>query len=325
MVPEDAAGGRGRGVDPRVRIALTPGDPRGVGPEVGAVAAAGAPEDVEVVLVGPRALWTRAAALRGVRIDHCTFVAEDPHADSRFGDVAALASIATAVRLCLDGQIAALVTGPLHKKRMRDVGFPHPGHTEYLAELCALSPSEAVMVFAGGELAISLATVHVPLKEVPTLLDRPAVERATSGLRSVLQRLGRQAPHLGICGLNPHAGEGGVLGEEDERIVAPVVRDLRAWGWSVEGPLPADSAFARHRSGHYDGLVALYHDQGLGPLKAVDFGRSVNITAGLPIVRTSVDHGTADDIAWTGRADASHTVAALEMAVRLHRGRSAVG
>ncbi len=289
------------------RIAITCGDPLGIGPEVGVVAAAEA--GVEVALVGPPDVWSRAAALRGVSLPEVVDASDE------------IAAIDAAVAGCLDGTFAAVCTMPIHKADLLARGFHHPGHTTYLAERCGRAPEDAVMVFAGGRLAVSLATVHVPLRDVPERLDAAAIERAARGLLEVLGRLGAagwsRPPRIAVCGLNPHAGEGGALGSEDADVVAPAVASLRAAGVDATGPRPADTVFAQAVAGAYDGVVALYHDQGLIPVKTLDFGRSVNITAGLPIVRTSVDHGTARDIAWTGAADPRHAIAAVRMAARL--------
>jgi 4-hydroxythreonine-4-phosphate dehydrogenase len=263
------------------------------------------------VLVGESRTWQRAAALRGVSISGIELVEASDELDA----------IALGVRGCLDGHWDALCTMPIHKADLQARGFAHSGHTPYLAELCGRPQEDAVMVFAGGTLAVSLATVHIPLKDVPGALDGAAIGRAARGLAWALTQLGGTKLRLAVCGLNPHAGEGGTLGTEDRDVVAPAVAALRAEGLDIAGPFPADTLFARAAGGEFDGVVALFHDQGLIPVKTLDFGRSVNITAGLPLVRTSVDHGTARDIAWTGRAEARHAVAALRMAAALSRGR----
>jgi len=291
------------------RVAITQGDPLGVGPEVGVVAAVSA--RCEVVLVGDRALWERAAALRGISIDGIEVVVATDELDA----------IEIGVGGCLDGRWDAVCTMPVHKADLQARGFRHSGHTPYLAELCGRPDDDAVMVFAGGALAVSLATMHIPLRDVPDALDAAAIGRAARGLAEVLGALGTAAPRLAVCGLNPHAGEDGTLGTEDRDVVAPAVAGLRAGGLDITGPYPADTLFARAAGGDFDGVVALFHDQGLIPVKTLDFGRSVNITAGLPIVRTSVDHGTARDVAWTGRAEPRHAVAAVAMAAALAKGR----
>jgi 4-hydroxythreonine-4-phosphate dehydrogenase len=305
-----------------VRIAVTPGDPLGIGPEVGVLAAARAPRGSRPVLVGDRALWERAAALRRVSLDGVEIVPADRDADPGWGHVPELAAIATAVRGCLNGRWAAMSTGPIHKASLQRLGFPRSGHTPYLADLCGLDPKEAVMMFAGGSLTVVLVTVHVPLTDVPGLLRAVDIERVTRIAAEVVRsgwHLDR--PRVAVCGLNPHAGEEGTLGRDEIEVVSPAVEALREGGLDVTGPWPPDTIFARAAGGEFDLVVALYHDQGLIPVKTLDFGRSVNITAGLPIVRTSVDHGTARDLAWTGQADARPAVAALAMACKLARAR----
>ena len=301
-----------------IRVAITCGDPLGVGPEVGVLSAVCAPEGCRPVLVGERDLWERAADLRRVRLRDIEVLEPDPSADAAWGHVPELAAVATAVRGCLDGRFQGVCTGPIHKASLQEQGFPRSGHTPYLADLCGLPPDRAVMMFAGGSLTVVLATVHVPLADVPRLLRREDIVRVGRVAADVVRGGWRLAePRVAVCGLNPHAGEAGTLGREDDEVVAPAVAALRDAGVDASGPWPADTVFARAAKGDFDLVVALYHDQGLIPVKTLDFGRSVNITAGLPIVRTSVDHGTARDIAWTGDADAKHAVAALAMACRL--------
>ena len=265
---------------------------------------------LDVALVGPAPLWKRAAELRGVAGALPIF---EPVAGA--WGLPEVDAIEHAVRGCLEGRYAAVTTGPIHKADLLAAGFPHPGHTPYLALLCGLEPDDAVMLFSGGRLSVALATCHIPLGQVPERLTVQALVRAGREAATLLD-----ADRVAVCGLNPHAGEGGRLGHEDAAVVAPAVVALRACGLDASGPHPADTVFGRAARGEFDLVVACYHDQGLIPVKTLDFGRSVNITAGLPIVRTSVDHGTARDIAWTGRADATHTVAALDMAARLAGG-----
>jgi len=187
-----------------------------------------------------------------------------------------------------------------------------------LADLCGLQPDESVMFFAGGRLQVVLATVHLALADVAEALTGAAIVRAArAGADLLSSRLGVARPSVAVCGLNPHAGEGGLLGVEDIEVIAPAVLELKRLGYDAHGPIPADTLFPRAAQGAWDLVVAMYHDQGLIPVKTLDFGRSVNITAGLPIIRTSVDHGTARDIAWTGKANPDHAVAALKMARRL--------
>lgn len=223
------------------------------------------------------------------------------------------------VAACLGGAARALVTGPIHKARLAAAGFHHAGHTEFLAELCGVE--RPVMAFTGGAFRVALVTVHLPLRAVA---DAVTVDAVLHTLRTAeralhLQR-GIAAPRLLVCGLNPHAGDAGLLGREEIEVIAPAIARARAEGIDARGPVSAEAAFSDARAS--DMIVAMYHDQGLAPLKRGDFGRSVNWTLGLPIVRTSVDHGTADDLVGTGRASADSMVAALNLAVELTSGLS---
>jgi 4-hydroxythreonine-4-phosphate dehydrogenase len=302
------------------RVAITPGDPLGVGAELAVRAWQHTRESagLALTLIGPDALWERAAQLLGVSAADLPTLPVDPQADPRWGGLPGIGEVATAVRGCLDGRFDAVCTGPLHKASLLEPGFPYMGHTPYLAALCGLPSEQAVMVFAGGKLTVSLATVHMPLSQVPAALSEEGIVRAARGAAWVVRRgWGIARPRIAVCGLNPHAGERGRLGHEDEQVVAPAVRRLVDEGYDASGPWPGDTIFARAARGDFDLVVAAYHDQGLVAVKTLDSGRSVNITAGLPIIRTSVDHGTARDIAWTGVADPASTIAAVQMAVRL--------
>jgi len=308
-------------------VAVTCGDPEGIGPEVAVAAWASLRQAGELgrddaVLLGPQELWGRAADLVGLdgslRAELPT-VDVSPDDAGDYAHIPEIAAVATAVRGCLDGRYGAVCTGPVHKKSLLDRGFPFQGHTPYLAWLCGLSPEEAVMVFAGGRLRVALATVHRPLRDVPDTLALRDIVWAGRAAQDLLTRgLGLDAPRVAVCGLNPHAGEDGALGDEEQRIVTPAVGVLKRQGVDAHGPFPADTLFPAAARGDWDLVIALYHDQGLIPVKTLDFGDSVNVTAGLPIWRTSVDHGTARDIAWgKGTASPRHMVSALRMARRL--------
>jgi 4-hydroxythreonine-4-phosphate dehydrogenase len=214
---------------------------------------------------------------------------------------ALLNGLRRAVSACLDGQFAGLVTAPLQKSVINDAGVPFSGHTEFLAELTdAQSP---VMLLVAGDLRVALASTHLPLRDVPDSLTRKGLRKVLQVLVDDLQsRFGIDEPEIVVCGLNPHAGESGHLGSEDADIIAPVVDEFVTRGINVRGPLPADTAFTP-AAGHKDAVLAMYHDQGLPVLKYAGFGNAVNVTLGLPIIRTSVDHGTALDLAGTGQAD----------------------
>ena len=229
------------------------------------------------------------------------------------GEPLEVAAIRVATEACLAGQASALVTGPIHKKRLADQGFAFKGHTDYLGELCGVE--EPVMAFVGGALRVALVTTHLPLMAVGAALTVARIVRVVQVTDDALRRdLGLAAPRIAVCGLNPHAGEGGLLGSEELEVIGPACELLRAEGRDVRGPVSAETAFLEARLERVDVVVAMYHDQGLAPLKLVDFGRSVNWTLGLPIVRTSVDHGTADHLVGTGQADPASMRAALRLA-----------
>jgi len=305
------------GADGGRPLLITPGDPAGVGPEVAAKAANSM--GLDAIFVGDGAAierWAgplpRVDAVRPVR----GLALLDPGGASEPVEVAA---IRCAVAACLSGRARALVTGPIHKKRLADRGFHHPGHTDFLGELCGVDAP--VMAFAGGSVRVALVTVHLPLAAVPAAIT---VERVLHTARTAAEALRRQLniaePRLLVCGLNPHAGDGGLLGREEIEVIQPACAILRGEGVDAVGPVSAEAAFLMARGGEGDMVIAMYHDQGLAPLKALDFGRSVNWTLGLPIVRTSVDHGTADDIAGRGVADPGSMSAALTLALQLTEG-----
>lgn len=304
-------------------LIVTPGDPQGIGPEV-ALAALRVFRRRPVVLVGAAAPVLRLAGSAAQRV---STLAPLPHALAVFqpdddGQPVEITAIHTAVEACLDGRAAALVTGPIHKGRLARQGSPWLGHTDLLGHLCGVE--RPVMAFVGGSVRVALVTVHLPLRAVPDAVTTPLVLHtitlADRALRDDL-RLARR--RIAVCGLNPHAGDDGALGQEDAEVIAPAVAAAAAAGIDAYGPVSAEAAFLAAVRGDCDLVVAAYHDQGLAPLKALDFGRSVNWTLGLPITRTSVDHGTADDLVGTGRADPSSMVAALELAADLADRREA--
>jgi 4-hydroxythreonine-4-phosphate dehydrogenase len=312
-------GAAGGGRQPlRPRLAVTQGDPRGVGPEVALKAlAAGAAEGADVVLLGERALLTQTAERLGVPLP------ADLRDAPRSGDVSALWALEEACRLANAGEVDAIVTAPIHKAALTAVGFAFPGQTEFLG--ARLGGVETTMLLAGDTLRVALVTTHLRLSDVPAAVTKERVEatirRLDAGLRAgwTIER-----PRIAVLGVNPHAGESGLFGPEDEANVAPAVAACRAAGIDCRGPLPGDGTFAPRARAAFDGFVAMYHDQGLAALKAVDGGDAVNVTLGLPVPRTSPDHGTARDIAGKGVADAGSMAAALRLAVRLARpGRDA--
>lgn len=298
----------------RPPLVLTPGDPAGIGPEI-TWKALQALDGVDVVVVcdpgllpGPLPTVGDVAAGRGRGATRL-----DPPPGDEPVEVRALR---LAVAACLSGDARALVTGPIHKARLRARGFRFSGHTDFLAHLCG--DQRPVMAFAGGSLRVALVTTHLPLSQVPAAITADAViHTVETAARALRDQLGLAAPRLVVCGLNPHAGEEGMLGAEEIAVIGPACDAVRAMGWDVVGPLGSETAFRLAADGAVDLVVAMYHDQGLAPLKLVDFGRSVNWTLGLPLVRTSVDHGTADDIAGQGLADPASMLAAIGLALQV--------
>ncbi|MDP8236117.1 MAG: 4-hydroxythreonine-4-phosphate dehydrogenase PdxA [Candidatus Erginobacter occultus] len=231
---------------------------------------------------------------------------------------AAMEAVARGVELVMDGTADGLVTAPLNKEGIRRAGYPFQGHTDYLASLTG--GADCRMMLSGGGIRVVLATVHVPLKEVSGLLSREGIVRTILLAREAMVRFGIARPRIAVAGLNPHAGEGGLFGNEEDKLISPAVAECRGQGMDVSGPLPPDTLFYQLARGRFDVAVVMYHDQGLIPLKMVAFETGVNITLGLPIVRTSPDHGTAYDIAGQGIADPASMIEALKVASRLAAG-----
>ncbi|MBK7756355.1 MAG: 4-hydroxythreonine-4-phosphate dehydrogenase PdxA [Deltaproteobacteria bacterium] len=299
-------------------LLITPGDPRGVGAEVAVKAARRL--GLDAVLIGDLPELLRVApelpVVSQIHEGAGGLRALDPHAALGDAEPVEIAALRLAVSACLEGRGRALVTGPIHKARLAARGFHHPGHTTFLGELCGVA--DPVMAFVGGALRVSLVTVHLPIKRVAQAITKPLVLRTLRVSSAELSdRLGIAQPRLLVCGLNPHAGDGGLLGREELDVIAPAISAARAEGLTVEGPVSAEVAFRWMLDGRADMVVAMYHDQGLAPLKLIDFGRSVNWTLGLPIVRTSVDHGTADDLYGQNRADSASMEAAIQLALSL--------
>jgi 4-hydroxythreonine-4-phosphate dehydrogenase len=295
---------------------VTLGDPRGIGPEVTA-RALDMPLDAEVTVLGAE------DQLAGVRADHRiavgswglgsgenTPVTPGPSRVIQAGRLAGHA-IERAAALALSGAVDAIVTGPVHKHALHQAGFRWPGHTEWLAELAG--GVDVAMMLASERLRVVLVTTHVALRDVPALVTQDRVLRIGRVTRAGLQDwFGIAAPRLAVCALNPHGGEGGLFGDEDDRVLRPAALALGA-----AGPLPADTVFVRALRGEFDAVLAPYHDVGMTAIKVASFGHAVNVTLGLPFPRTSPDHGTAFDIAGTGRADPTSMRAAIELAVQL--------
>jgi 4-hydroxythreonine-4-phosphate dehydrogenase len=227
-----------------------------------------------------------------------------------------LQTLDIAVRGCLEQSFSALVTGPVHKGNINAAGIPFSGHTEYLADKTQVECP--VMLLVSDNLRVALVTIHIPLSKVPSAITSDRLKQVLRVIHYDLQkRFGIDQPRLLVCGLNPHAGEGGYLGMEEITTIIPALKALRNEGMLLEGPVPADTAFTPRLLENADVVVAMYHDQGLPVVKYAGFGHAVNVTLGLPIIRTSVDHGTALDLAGTGKADSSSLIAAMEMSIRL--------
>jgi 4-hydroxythreonine-4-phosphate dehydrogenase len=319
--------------EPVRTIAVTTGEPAGIGPDLCGALLDG-PSRSRIVLIGDRTLYARvpglgprmaalpafnesAGAGPGVELLHVPLRATcvpgrlDP-ANAPY----VLELLDRAVAGCVAGEFHAMVTAPLHKGVINEAGVPFTGHTEYLA--VRTGTPLPVMMLVGGDMRVVLATTHLPLKDVSAAVTPARIESVLRILDTDLRRkFGLRAPNILVCGLNPHAGEGGYLGREEIDVITPTLRRLGQEGLRLTGPVPADTAFLPERLAGFDAVLAMYHDQGLPVLKHASFGHAVNVTLGLPIIRTSVDHGTALDLAGTGRADAGSLRAALRLAEEL--------
>jgi len=314
-------------------IAFTPGEPAGIGPDLAVQLSRHTLDQVIVAVADPLLLYQRARQLdiplniinvekrlpatpaspgslyvRPIQLSATAVTGQLNAANADY----VLETIKTSVQGCQSGDYSALVTGPIHKGIINDAGKPFTGHTEYLAELTGSDP---VMMLACPGLRVALTTTHLPLREVSDAVTKPVLHRVLTILhRDLIQRFGIAQPRILVCGLNPHAGEGGHLGHEETEIISPLLERLRTTGMQLLGPLPADTAFTPRYLVQADAVLAMYHDQGLPVLKHKGFGKAVNITLGLPIIRTSVDHGTALDLAGSGKAEIGSLLAAIEQA-----------
>ncbi|MBN1106004.1 MAG: 4-hydroxythreonine-4-phosphate dehydrogenase PdxA [Deltaproteobacteria bacterium] len=338
-----------RGVNPlndRPVIGITMGDPAGIGPEI--IAKAFEDETIyhgcrPVVLGDPGAVdqaMARKASIRireigqpsealgtpgsmdvipVCRLEKACLVPGFPRVE---GGVAMVDCIIRAVDMAKKGEIAAMVTGPINKALMHEAGYPYEGHTQFIAGLTGCR--DYVMMLAGERLRVALVTIHCALKDVPFLLTSERISRTIAiTSRALRTDFGLERPKIGVTALNPHAGEHGLFGTEEEEIIRPAIEKAEEEGCIAEGPFPADTLFFKAAGGRFDAVVAMYHDQGLIPLKLLHFSDAVNVTLGLPIIRTSVDHGTAYDIAGKGIADPGSLKAAMKMAVNMARNRAA--
>jgi 4-hydroxythreonine-4-phosphate dehydrogenase len=319
------------------RVILTSGEPAGIGPDL-CIEIAGKPWGCELVVAGDPALLTARAKQLGRDLRIRPYTPDRPAKPHVPGNLTVL-PVATAVPVrtgvldqgnaryvldlldraadgCLRGEFAAMVTAPVHKGIINDAGIAFSGHTEYLAE--RTGGASPVMMLVAGTLRVALATTHLPLSAVSAAITRASLEQVITILASSLkEQFGLAQPRLLVCGLNPHAGESGHLGREEIEVIAPVIEVLKSRGLNVVGPVPADTAFIPSMLAQADAVLAMYHDQGLPVLKHAGFGQAVNVTLGLPLVRTSVDHGTALDLAGSGKADAGSLAAALDLGIEL--------
>jgi 4-hydroxythreonine-4-phosphate dehydrogenase len=335
--------------DARPLLALTMGDPVGVGPEIMVLALADpavyqacrplvlgdlpalerscrelAPELTLQTVEIPSQGRYQAGTIDLLPLSHLPATKLNHSHPSAAGGQAMVSYIFTAVDMALKNEVAGMVTGPISKTALHLAGYHYPGHTELLAK--RTGATDVAMMLAGGKFRVVLATIHVALSEVPELLSLEGLLRLfTLTCRALEHDLGIPAPRLGVAALNPHASEGGLFGDEEKEIIIPAVLEARGQGLPVSGPFPADTLFWRHAQGEFDAICAMYHDQGLIPLKLLHFMDAVNVTLGLPIIRTSVDHGTAYDLAGTGQAHPGSLKAAILMAAEMARRKTARG
>jgi len=323
-------------------FAVTTGEPAGIGPDVSLMLCQQALA-AEIVLLGDINLLAKRSRQLGLKLQLKPFAADEPETwseDTEYSETSVrvlhiplvapaeagvlnpdngpyvLEMLRTAGEACLAGIFSAVVTAPVQKSVINDSGIAFSGHTEFFASLCGAP--RVVMLLASKTLRVALATTHLPLRAVPDALNESLLKEVITILHSDLQsKFGFAEPRIQICGLNPHAGEDGHLGTEEQTLITPVINQLKAMGLALTGPVPADTAFNQDRLSQFDATLAMYHDQGLPTLKHSAFGEAVNITLGLPIIRTSVDHGTALDLAGTGQAKAESLIAAAKLAIQL--------
>jgi 4-hydroxythreonine-4-phosphate dehydrogenase len=327
------------------RIALTPGEPAGIGPDL-AIALALEEQPAAVIHYADPGLIAQRAELLGARLRIVELEAASA-AESSVAGVLQIVPVTSSVRTecgqtdrrnaayvlacldraiadCANGNTTALVTGPVNKAAINNAGIAFSGHTEYLAG--RVNAPLPVMMLVAGSLRVALLTTHVPLAQVPALISEDLIVNVVDIVtRETAALFALQAPRICVCGLNPHAGEQGHLGHEERDIITPAINTLRARGLAVSGPMPADTAFTTEQRNKFDVIVAMYHDQGLTALKALSFGDAVNVTLGLPFIRTSVDHGTALDLAGSGRANPDSLRTAIRLAIDLSRSRHGSG
>ena len=307
------------------RIALTAGEPAGIGPDLCAMLAQRLP-NADITVIADRTLIEQRAQMLGMplgdlHIHHIPMaVPGQPGKLDCINSRYVLETLTYATQGCLTGKFDAMVTAPVHKGVINDAGVPFTGHTEFLAELT--HTPHVVMMLTGSGMRVALATIHIPLRAVPDAITRDSLETTIRILHcDLVNRFGIPQPRIFVAGLNPHAGEGGHLGMEEIDTITPVLDKLRSEGMNLTGPMPADTMFSQKNIPLCDAFLAMYHDQGLAVLKHASFGEGVNVTLGMPIIRTSVDHGTALDLAGTGKADCGSLYAAIGLAIELAKAR----
>lgn len=308
------------------RVAITIGDPAGIGPEIvlKSLLSREVAGQCTPVVIGDRAVLAEAASALNLSIDPSAFELVECGAvtggfekgrPTALGGSAAVAYVKKAVELVMERRADAMVTAPISKEALKLAGYPWPGHTELLAELTGTR--DFAMMLAGGPLRVILVTIHAAIRQVPDLVTKERVLKTIGLAERACSMLGIEQPRIAVAALNPHAGEAGIFGSEDFMEILPAVKEAQLRGISASGPYPADALFHKAYKGEFDIVVCMYHDQGLVPLKMIAFDTGVNVTVGLPLVRTSPDHGTAYDIAWKGVAGPSSMIEAITMAVRM--------
>jgi len=319
------------------RIIITPGEPAGIGPDI-ALAIAQQNWPVELVVIADPSLLTQRASVLGLPLslrhydEHAAPIAHqsghlsiipvaltEPALPGKLNPANAnyvIRTLEIAAALAAANKADAIVTGPVNKEVINEAGTTFSGHTEFFAQYCGVA--KTVMLFVVNELKVALATTHLPLTAVPNAITEKDLRAVLTILHNELQqKFGIQEPRIAVCGLNPHAGEGGYLGREEIDTIAPLLVQMRAEGYTVNGPLPADTIFTAHQLQQTDAVLAMYHDQALPLVKYLGFNHAVNVTLGLPFIRTSVDHGTALDLAGKGTADAGSLKAAINLAIKI--------
>lgn len=313
-------------------ILMTMGDPKGIGIEIALKTwmRKGDEELSPFVLIGdatcienvrntlcPALEFATIKSLEEVaELDKNTLPVLDPDVGASDAEKT-IAAIDMAVKLCMDGKAGAVVTNPIQKKRLYDADFKYPGHTEYLGELTG-TPGKSTMMLACDELKVVLATVHIPLMQVASQLTKDHLKNVIqTTFEDLRNKFGIQRPRVVVAGLNPHAGEEGSIGREELEVISPVIEEFHAKGYNIKGPFPSDSLFHKKARENFDAAICMYHDQALIPIKTIDFDKGVNVTLGLPIIRTSPDHGTADDIAGQGIANPTSLIEAVKLAHKM--------